>query len=232
MHIAEYVLIGIIIFFIFEAIFIHTESLVWIGIWLVIIFLARQHYYRPMGRMFFWIGLVALGITVINTATFQIVLFVTLVVLVLYWYQKKDRTTEYQPQFPIDKQMKEEKILFTNQWFGKQQTEQAAYEWNDINIQTVAGETNIDLTYTVLPKGEPLIIVRHLFGKVKIVVPFDVEVSIHHSVLFGSVNILNHRDDTITNRVIHLQTEAYNQANQKVKIVTSMIAGKIEVIRE
>ncbi len=232
MHIAEYVLIGIIIFFIFEAIFIHTESLVWIGIWLVIIFLARQHYYRPIGRMFFWIGLVALGITVINTITFQFVLFITLVLFLLYWYQKKERTNDYQPQFPINQQLNEEKVLFTNQWFGKQQTEQSAYEWNDINIQTIVGETNIDLTYTVLPKGEPLIIVRHLFGTMKIVVPFDVEVSIHHSVLFGSVDILNHRDDTITNRVIHLQTEAYNQANQKVKIVTSMIAGKIEVTRE
>ncbi|CQR46091.1 hypothetical protein BN1058_00338 [Paraliobacillus sp. PM-2] len=232
MHVMDYVLLSIIIFLIFEAIFVHTESLIWMVIWLVIIYLARQHYYRPSGRMFFWIGVIAFGITVINTITFQIVLFAALVMFVLHWYQKNQRTNYHQVQFPIDPQLKQKKVLFTNKWFGRQQTQGPAYEWNDINMQAIAGETIIDLTYTVLPKGEPLIIARHLFGTVKIIVPFDVEVSIHHSVLFGAVDILNHRDEAITNRVIHLQTEAYQEANQKVKIVTSMIAGKIEVTRE
>ncbi|MFB1049709.1 cell wall-active antibiotics response protein LiaF [Paraliobacillus sp. JSM ZJ581] len=232
MHVTEYLLLGIIIFLVFEAIFIHTESLIWLGVWIVIIYLARQHYYRPMGRMFFWVGVVALGITVINTITFQIVLFAILVILLLHWYQKNQRANYHQPQFPKSQQINEKKVLFTNKWFGRQQTERSAYEWSDVNIQAIAGETIIDLTYTVLPKGEPLIIARHLFGTVKIIVPFDVEVSIQHSVLFGAVDILEHRDEVITNRVIHLQTEAYNDANQKVKIVTSMIAGKIEVTRE
>ncbi len=228
----DYILLAIIIFFLFEAIFVHTGSLIWMIICLVIIYFTRQYYYRPMARMFFWIGMIGLGITVINTIAFQVAIFVVLVMLLLHWYQKNQQSNHQQPQFPIQQQTTEKKILFTNKWFGRQQTQGISYEWNDINIQSIAGETVIDLTYTVLPKGEPFIMVRHLFGVVKIVVPFDVEVSIHHSVLFGAVDILDHRDDTITNRVIHLQTEGYQAANQKIKIVTSMIAGKIEVIRE
>lgn len=231
MQVLHYVFIAIIIFFLYEAIFVHTESFIWMIVWLVIIYLSRQHYYRPAGRTFFWIGIIAFGITVINTTTFQFVLFAVLVVLLLNWYQKNQKMNDHHPQF-VEPQLTEKKILFTNKWFGKQQTQKNSYEWNDINIQAIAGETNVDLTYTVLPKGEPLVIIRQLFGTVRIIVPFDVEVSIHHSVLFGAIDILNHRDDNLANRVVHLQTEGYATANQKVKIVTSMIAGKIEVTRE
>ncbi|WP_117148847.1 MULTISPECIES: cell wall-active antibiotics response protein LiaF [Paraliobacillus] len=227
----HYVLLAIIIFFIYEVIFIHTESFIWIGIWLGMIYLARQYYYRPAGRTFFWIGLIGFIITLINTTTFQFILFVLLVFLLLNWYQSKQTSTYHQPQFPSTKEGTNKKVLFSNKWFGKQQTAGHSYQWEDINIQSAFGETVIDLTYTVLPKGEPLIIVRQLIGTIQIVIPFDVEVSVHHSVLMGAVDILDHRDDNMTNRVVHLQTENYHAANQKVKIVTSMIAGKIEVIR-
>ena len=227
----HYLLLGAIIFFIFEVIFIHTQSFIWMVVWLAIIYLARQYYYRPAGRTFFWIGLIGFIITVINTTTFQFILFIALVFLLLNWYQSKQTATYHQPQFPLDKETTNRKILFTNRWFGRQQTEINAYQWEDINIQSPFGETVIDLNYTVLPKGEPLIIVRQLVGNIQIIVPFDVEVSIHHSVLMGSVDILDHRDDNMTNRVVHIQTADYQTASQKVKIVTSMIAGKIEVIR-
>lgn len=227
----HYLLLGLIIFFVFEVIFVHTESFVWIFIWLGVIYLARQYYYRPAGKTFFWIGLIGFSITLINTTTFRVILFAVLVFLILNWYQTKRTVSYHQPQFPLKDEATTRKVLFTNKWFGKQQTKTHAYQWEDINIQSIFGEMLIDLNYTVLPKGEPLIIVRQLVGNIQIIVPFDVEVSVHHSVLMGAVDILDHRDDNMMNRVVHLQTEGYQTANQKVKIVTSMIVGKIEVTR-
>ncbi|GAA5415926.1 hypothetical protein Pryu01_00958 [Paraliobacillus ryukyuensis] len=232
MNIIDYVLLGIIIFFCFEAVFIHTGAFIWLIVWLIIVYLARQHYYRPVGRIFFWVGIIGFGITLLGTMTFKLLLFLSIVLLLLHWHQSKQASFVHHPQFPSNDTVTEKKILFTNKWFGKQKTQAEPYEWDDINIQTLVGESTIDLTYTVLPKGEPLIVVRHLFGTVRIVIPFDVEVSVHHSVFLGSIDVLGHRDDQVTNRVIHLQTDGYQSANQKVKIVTSMIAGKIEVTRE
>ncbi|MCZ0702520.1 lia operon protein LiaF [Natronobacillus azotifigens] len=228
----HYLLIALVLFFLFELIFIQTSTFIWLVIWSVITYLAWQYYYRSDARALFWVGAVILCIIVLNTTIFKFILFAGIAILIFHWYQSKEMTTHHQPQFPSNNNdWKEEKTLFTNKWFGKQETDRNAYQWRDINIQSIIGETIIDLNQTVLPKGEPIIMVRQLAGTITIIVPFDVEVSIHHSVLAGSVDLLGHSDNQITNRTIHLETPDYPSSNQRVKIFTSMIAGKIEVKR-
>ena len=60
------------------------------------------------------------------------------------------------------------KPLFQNKLFGGQKTPDHEYEWNDINIQTGFGDAVIDLSYTVLPKGESVIFIRNVMGKVTV----------------------------------------------------------------
>ena len=62
-------------------------------------------------------------------------------------------------------------------------------------------------------------------------IPYDVEVSVHHSVFFGSARILDFNESSLINRLIKVETADYEQANQKVKIFTSMMIGDIEVKR-
>ena len=78
-----------------------------------------------------------------------------------------------------------------------QKTPDHVYEWNDVNIQGGMGDTVIDLSYTVLPKGETVIFIRNIFGKVKILIPYDVEVSVNHSVLYGSAKILDFYESSL-----------------------------------
>ena len=89
----------------------------------------------------------------------------------------------------------------------------------------------IDLSYTVLPKGETVIFIRNIFGKVKILIPYDVEVSVNHSVLYGSAKILDFYESSYMNRQMKVETSQYEQTEQKVKIFTSMMIGDIEVKR-
>ena len=100
-----------------------------------------------------------------------------------------------------------------------------------MNIQAGIGDTVIDLSYTVLPKDETVIFIRNVMGKVTIMIPYDVEVSVNHSVFFGSVRILDFKESSLMNRLIKVETADYEQANQKVKIFTSMMIGDIEVKR-
>jgi len=124
-----------------------------------------------------------------------------------------------------------EQSLFQNRFFGQQQTPDHVYEWNDVNIQAGIGDTVIDLSYTVLPKGETVIFIRNVMGKVTIMVPYDVEVSVNHSVFFGSARILDFNESSLINRLIKVETADYEQANQKVKVFTSMMIGDVEVKR-
>ena len=126
--------------------------------------------------------------------------------------------------------MKEQPLL-QNRFFGGQKTPDHVYEWNDVNIQGGMGDTVIDLSYTVLPKGETVIFIRNMIGKVKILIPYDVEVSVNHSVLYGSAKILDFYESSYMNRQMKVETAQYEQTEQKVKIFTSMMIGDIEVKR-
>ncbi|MCD8502961.1 MAG: cell wall-active antibiotics response protein LiaF [Bacillaceae bacterium] len=90
--------------------------------------------------------------------------------------------------------------LFKNLFYGKQKTPEQIYEWDDINIQTGIGHVRIDLSNTVLPKGESIIVVRHFIGNVQILVPYDVEVSVNHSVIAGTTTVFNVIEERLYNQ--------------------------------
>jgi len=127
--------------------------------------------------------------------------------------------------------MIKEQPLLKNRFFGGQKTPDHVYEWNDVNIQGGIGDTVIDLSYTVLPKGETTIFIRNVIGKITILIPYDVEVSVNHSVIYGSAKILDFYEASFMNRQVKVETANYEQTDQKVKILTSMLIGDIEVKR-
>jgi lia operon protein LiaF len=168
----------------------------------------------------------------------RFVLLALLCILVVQYGSKKQHVNTIYPiiKEPEDVHKENETVvkeqpLLQNRFFGGQKTPDHAYEWNDVNIQGGMGDTVIDLSYTVLPKGETVIFIRNIFGKVKILIPYDVEVSVNHSVLYGSAKILDFYESSYMNRQMKVETSQYEQTEQKVKIFTSMMIGDIEVKR-
>ena len=134
-------------------------------------------------------------------------------------------------QVPLEETIIKSKPLFENMLFGQQKTPNDVYEWNDINIQSGIGDTIIDLSYTVLPNGETVIFVRNIIGNINIQVPYEVEVSVHHSCIIGSTTVFEHHQPQVFNHSFQLKTAGYDQAVQKVKIFTSLLVGNLEVTR-
>ena len=114
---------------------------------------------------------------------------------------------------------------------AEQKTPSGVYEWNDINIQSGIGDTIIDLSYTVLPKGETVIFIRNIIGNIHIQIPYEIEVSVNHSCIVGSTTVFENHQSRIFNQVFHLKTSGYESAEQKVKIFSSLLVGNIEVTR-
>ncbi len=200
------------------------------------IYFGKKNYHRIFGKALFWFGLINLTINILNTAAFKFLLFGILILLIVRFADSKKnpkyvfptiKDTFTQSSEPI--MMK--KSLLQNVWFGKKQTPEDVYEWNDINIQGGIGDTIIDLGNTVLPKGESVISIRNSIGNIEILVPYDLEVSIHHSVLVGSVGIFNQHEPRAINESLYYQTADYDTSSQKVKIITSMLVGDLEVKR-
>lgn len=118
--------------------------------------------------------------------------------------------------------------LFKNMLAGKLYSSEAVYELDDINIQYGFGDIRLDLTRALIPEGETVILVRGLVGNVQIYVPYDVEVSIQTSMLLGKLNGLENSRN-VFNHTQKYQTEDYKMASRRIKILTSLLIGDIEV---
>ena len=73
------------------------------------------------------------------------------------------------------------------QLFGNQRIGNDVYEWDDINIAVISGDTIIDLGNTLLPKDDNIVIVRKGIGRTRILVPLGVAIRLEHATLVGNV---------------------------------------------
>lgn len=203
-----------------------------------LIYLGRKKAGRKSGKFLFIGGIVFLVISVFSMMTFRFLLLAILLHLIIEYYQTRKNPNkislnikEAANQVQQEETIIKSKPLFENILFGQQKTPVGVYEWNDINIQSGIGDTIIDLSYTVLPKGETVIFIRNIFGNIQIQVPYEIEVSVHHSCIVGSTTVFENHQSQVFNQAFQLKTAGYDQAEQKVKIFTSMLVGNLEVSR-
>ena len=201
----------------------------------VFIYMGRKRLPRTSGKIFLGVGIFFFVTTVMNMVVVKFFLLVLLVYLGFQFYQSKQKPKKIRPVLEKPSHPEagivQQKPLFQNKWAGRQRTHDHVYEWNDVNIQAAFGETIIDLSYTVLPKGESVIMIRNFVGKVQILVPYEIEVSIQHSAMIGSAILFDHEEPGVFNQVMSYKTSGYDEASEKVKLVTSMFAGDLEVKR-
>ena len=201
------------------------------------VYFGRKKLHRLMGKLLFWGGIFFLVANILGMFTFRFLLLAGFLLVALQFAQAKRKQNivlpiiNEQSEFTKKDDVITRKPLFQNVLFGGRKTPNHTYEWDDINIQAGIGDTVIDLSYTVLPKGETVIFIRNIIGNIQILIPYDVEVSINHSVLFGAAAIFDFHEARIFNQTLHVQTKDYDKNDQKIKIFTSLIIGDIEVRR-
>ncbi|THE09098.1 cell wall-active antibiotics response protein [Bacillus timonensis] len=201
------------------------------------IYIGRKKLPRTFGKILFWFGWISLALTILGMMTVKFLILAVLIYLLIQFFQSKKNPQYIKPEIKeSQKSSAQEPILkrqplFCNNIFGQQKTPEYVYEWNDVNIQSGIGDTIIDLSYTVLPKGESVIFVRNVIGNVQVFVPYEIEVKVHHSVLYGATTIFENHDAKTLNQTLHYQTEQYDYAEHKLKIITTVGVGDLEVKR-
>lgn len=202
------------------------------------IYIGRKRNHKFIGKLLFWIGIVIIIGNVFSMMTFRFFLIAILVYLLIQFAQSKRKPETIRPiikepnetiiyEGPI---IKKEPLL-ENKLFGTQKTPEHVYEWNDINIQTGIGDTVIDLSYTVMPKGDTVIFIKNFIGNIQILVPYDLEVSVNHSAVGGATTIFDYHETRLFNQRCQFQTAGFEKADQRIKIFTSLLVGDIEVKR-
>lgn len=189
------------------------------------------------GKILFWFGWISLALTILGMMTVKFLILAALIYLLIQFFQSKKKPNYIKPEITVSEKTStlepilKKQPLFQNIIFGQQKTPEYAYEWNDVNIQSGIGDTIIDLSYTVLPKGESVIFIRNVIGNVQVFVPYEVEVKVQHSFIYGATTIFENQDAKTVNQTLHYQTEQYDYAEHKLKIVTTVGVGDLEVKR-
>jgi lia operon protein LiaF len=237
-YIGWMVIIGVIILAM-EILFFNSGLIFSLFISGGLIYLGRKRAGKKRGKILFIVGIIFLGISLLNMMTFKFLLIAILLHFFIQFLNAKKHPKKISPEIITsaleptqqDETLIKSEPLFENIVLGQQKTPLGAYEWNDVNIQAGIGDTIIDLSFTMLPKGETVIFIRNLIGNIQILVPYDIDVSIQHSCIVGSTTVFELHDAKLFNRVLHLKTPGYETSEHKVKIFTSLIVGNLEVSR-
>ena len=141
-----------------------------------------------------------------------------------FWKKKQMimvETTE--PENPRRKKKKQ-------QWFGNERIGNTVYEWDDINLSVLSGDTIIDLGNTILPKNDSIVLVRKGFGRTRILIPTGIGIQLEHAAFIGTV-IFEQQESQLRNEKITMYSSDYENSPRKLKIVSNTLLGDLEVIR-
>ncbi|MBY5035417.1 hypothetical protein K6V78_10270 [Streptococcus gallolyticus] len=118
-----------------------------------------------------------------------------------------------------------------NKWLGNQEHAKDQYGFEDINIIRLFGNDVVDLDETVLVGRDNIVMVRKVFGRTKIVIPIDVEVSLSATSLYGQVRFLGLSEWDLRNESLAISSPHYKESHKRVKIVNNSLFGDVEVVR-
>ncbi|WP_099223185.1 cell wall-active antibiotics response protein LiaF [Listeria costaricensis] len=178
-----------------------------------------------------FVAVVFLLLSVLLTTTFKLGLVVAGIFAIIHYVNRKraPQLLMVETKEPGTKTDKANHFI-RNQWFGNQRVLDVVYEWDDINVQTGIGDTIIDLGNTVLPTGESVIMIRSVSGKIRLLVPFDLGICLEHSAIFGNLQY-DKISTSVQNNTVKVYSDNYETSARKVKIMTSVVFGDLEVIR-
>lgn len=143
-----------------------------------------------------------------------------------FWQKKKYLA----PQVTTESSTDDHAQVSKNQWWGDQNIGNQVYQWQDINLKELGGDTIIDLGNTLLPVNrENVVILQKGFGDTRILVPFGTGVHLEHSTLLGEVRISGQRHE-LKNQTFQLKSAGYDQSERRIRIVTSCLLGDLEVV--
>ena len=117
---------------------------------------------------------------------------------------------------------------FKNKVVGEYRHFEKSYALEDINIQAGFGDVLIDLSDTIIPQGETVILIRGMIGNIYLNVPADIGMSVQMSLLCGKINLLK-ENKTAFNVTQKYQSVDYQNTSRKIKIIITLLIGDIEV---
>ena len=208
----------------------------------VLVYVGYIYFHKVRGLLAFWIGALLIAFTLLSNKYTIIILFIFLLLLIVRYLIFKFK--------PLKVTATEEEVsspaFIKQKWFGEQRTPVYVYKWEDVQIQHGIGDIHIGLNkydsdfkenetqnqkyndYITNIKDNNTIVVRHILGKVQVIVPLNYNINIHAAAFYGSAYV-NEKSYKIENNNIHVE-EKTKEENYTVNVYVSTFIGDVEVI--
>ena len=158
------------------------------------------YFHKVRGLLSFWIGALLIAFTLLSNKYTIIILFIFLVVLIIRYLIYKFKPLKV---IATDEEVTSP-IFIKQKWFGEQRTPVYVYKWEDVQIQHGIGDIHIDMTKAANIKETNTIVVRHILGKVQVIVPLNYNINLHAAAFYGTA-YLEQQSYKIENN--HIQVE-------------------------
>lgn len=179
--------------------------------------------FKRKKKIYLWLGLAFLFFAVLNLWTLRLALIGLLIFLLYKYTTKKEDILELKNHFfngPVEK----------NKLVGTTTSEEQSYKWHDVQIQRFIGDITIDVTQTILPQGKSVIVAQQLFGKVRIIIPYEVTIQLHYSTLYGEASCLHYAPKQYINEQLFFE-DGLTDAKRIIVIYVTTWIGDVEVQR-
>lgn len=195
-----------------------------------VLLLLVRHFAGGKGLDFFLISAIVLTFLVFMINPYFIFgMLLAAVYMIVNFFARYEKRSQYN-RVLLDEQpleMHREK----SQWFGSQEHSLDRYGFEDLNVIRLFGNDIVDLDETALVGRDNILVIRKTFGRTKVVVPIDVEVSLSAASLYGRVQFLGLSYWDLRNESLAISSPKYKDAHKRVKIVVNCLFGDVEVVR-
>ncbi|MFL2028021.1 cell wall-active antibiotics response protein LiaF [Loigolactobacillus zhaoyuanensis] len=220
-------------------IFSNAPSLVFLVLGVLSLHAANKSKQRRFLTSFFWLfGILSIAITLLTNPTIWLMLIVAIFFTLTQGYDWREHRQRLRWLPWNKKAFHAVKTCDPNEhdghtmqasWFGNQTIGTDVFEWNDINLVLVAGDTIVDLGNTLLPKADNTIVIRKGVGRTRVLVPIGTAVMLDHTALIGSVTF-NNKQYKMSNTALKLYSDDYDENQRRIKLLTNVFIGDLEVI--
>ncbi|MDO5376555.1 MAG: cell wall-active antibiotics response protein LiaF [Staphylococcus rostri] len=190
----------------------------------ILMYVGYIYFHKVRGLLCFWIGALMIAFTLLSNKYTLVILFIFMFIVAIRYIKYKRR-----PLSIIATEDEGHSHTFIKQkWFGEQKTPIYVYKWEDLQIQHGIGDVHVDMTKAANLKAQNTIVVRHLIGKVQIIVPLNYQVNLNVAAFYGTV-VMGEQRHKIENTNMALHTSQKSDS-YTVNIYASTLLGDVEVI--
>lgn len=153
-------------------------------------------------------------------------LFIIAINLFVNYFRKVIKTRTY--NIRMKKNTTLPAHISSNYWLEPYHT-QDSFDWENINISTLFGDTIINLTNTILPDGTSIISIHKAIGNTRIVAPIGVGISLMVSSFYSNI-FFEGENYSLKQEQLTIYSNDYIQSSRKIKIIITTYIGDVEII--